>query len=84
MRDKLSNIIETIDEIGQSIYVAERAAWNELVSRAGMSMPLATAIDILSITVGIALIISFSNAIQLLGDLAVFSGVVGLVRRYAA
>ena len=84
MRDRINNAVEELDSIGRSIYLAEVAGWKELVSMAGMSSPLATAFDVLSIIIGAMVFALTTGTLQWLGVVLALAGGVGLLRRYFA
>lgn len=84
MRDRINDTVEELDEIGHSIYLAELAGWNELVSLVGMPSTFASAIDIVSIIAGIAMFVYLNGMVATAGGIIALAGVVGLLRRVLA
>jgi len=84
MTDKLDNLKETIDDIGYGIYMAEVIAWDRLTKKIGVATNLATAVDVLSILVGAYIVLTQTNALQVIGGLVLVAGIAGMLRRAVA
>jgi len=84
MNDKLQNLKEKVDDIGYGIYMAEVIAWNTLTKKIGVAGRVATIIDGLSIVIGLYLVLTQTNALQVIGGLVLLAGIAGMLRRAVA
>lgn len=82
MRDRINNTVERLDEIGHDIYLIELTGWKKAVNLFGMGSPLATAFDLLSISIGIVLLALTTGAVMGIGAVLLVAGVFGMIRRY--